>query len=560
MRHIVYVIITSFFIANSYALELSHITLNSKLNEPLKAQIKVSSIPKNSISSLKVQLASTSNFKRAGIKPVAFLEKLQFAIENTSETSANITITSKEIVIQRVLNFLIQLNWTGGRILREYALLVDPPLYKKKNNNSYTVTKDDNLWKIADKTRSKGKTVRKQMLSIFNANPDAFARKNMNLLKIGAILKIPGWKNIQSTYITDRASLTEEIPIAPETVQVKQKPIKPTVDSSPRLHISTPQADEKVVSDVVNQASEIQTQKLTKLRNQVNKLIEKNTSIESENSHLKQELSKNNELLVAMKKQLDDMSQMIVLQNKQLSELQTQLNQQVEQNKILEAQQQDTKNNFIAVIKEWLNSPLAWLTIGAMTLLLLLIFFIIKIFRTSENKPNYMEQLAANDARTEEMYNDYDDNFSSGITDDLEKYLKGDSALSLEKELSDALSLESEPLSLDKDNNEPIVEEELFEQDEEPLSLGEECYFADCENNYPLELAAEDDETSLDKQLILEEKLIEDDELSSEDELFLKNMSDDIDDDMDDMLDELTLADEVLSSNLDKIYAKELES
>lgn len=552
MRHIVYVIITSLFIANSYALELSHITLNSKLNEPLKAQIKVSSIPKNSISSLKVQLASTSNFKRAGIKSVAFLEKLQFAIENTSDTSANINISSKEIFKDRVLNFLIQLNWTGGRILREYALLLDPPLYKKKNDNFYTVRKDENLWKIADKTRSKEKSVKQQMLNIFNANPNAFVRKNMNNLKKGAILKIPGWKNIQSTYTTDRASLTEEIPIAPETVQVKQKPIKPTVDSSPRLHISTPQADEKVVTDVVNQASEIQTQKLTKLRNQVNQLIEKNTSIESENSHLKQELSKNNELLVAMKKQLDDMNQMIVLQNKQLSELQTQLNQKVEQNNILKTQQQDSQNNFIAVIKQWLNSPLAWLSIGAMTLLLLLIFFIIKIFRSSDKESNYMDQLAANDARTEDMYNDYDDNFSSGITEDLEKYLKGDSALSLEKELSDALPLE-------EDNNEPIVEEELFEQDEEPLSLSEECYFLDCENNYPVELAAEDNEASLDKLLVLEEKLIEDDELSSEDELFLKNVSDDIDD-MDDMLDELILADEVLSSSLEKIYAKELAS
>ncbi len=541
MRHIVYVIITSFFIANSYALELSHITLNSKLNEPLKAQIKVSSIPKNSISSLKVQLASTSNFKRAGIETVAFLEKLQFAIENTDNTSAIINITSKEIVKERILNFLIQLNWTGGRILREYALLLDPPLYKKKKDNFYTVTQDDTLWKIADKTRSKGKTVRQQMQNIFNINKNAFARNNINLLKVGAILKIPDWKNIQSTYITDSASLTEDIPTAPETVQVKQKAIIPPVDSSPRLHITTPKADEKVVNDVVNH-----TQKLTKLRNQVNQLIEKNTSIESENGYLKQKLSKNHELLVAMKKQLDDMNKMVVLQNKQLSELQTQLNQEVETNKILKEQQQlDTKNNFLTVTKEWLNSPLAWLSIGAMTLLLLLIFFIIKIMRSSESESTINHQLVAYDAINKEPNDDDDGDLSTGITDELEKYLKGESALSLEKELSDALSVVKEE------------EEELFEQDEEPLSLNEECYFSDCENNYPVELAPENNEMSLDKLLVLEEKLIEDDELSSEDELFLKNMGDEIDS-MDDMLEELSLAKKSIPLSLNNIYAKEL--
>jgi len=487
MKHIVYVIITSFFIANSYALELSHITLNSKLNEPLKAQIKVSSIPKNTISSLKAQLASTSNFNRAGIKPVAFLEKLQFSIENTSETSANINITSKEIVKERVLNLLIQLNWTGGRILREYALLLAPPLYKKKEDNFYTVTKDDSLWKIAEKTRGKRKTVRQQMLNIFNTNKQAFARENMNLLKVGARLKI--------------ASLTEDIPIAPETAEVKQKPVIMPVDSSPRLHITAPKSDEKLV-------------------NKINKLIEKNTSIESENGYLKQELSKNNELLVAMKKQLDDMNKMVVLQNKQLSELQIQLNQQQDKNQRFQTQQQDTK--------EWLNSPLAWLSIGAMILLLLLIFFIIKIFRSSDNKANYVDKLAANDAKNEGIYNDYDDNLSSGITDELENFLKGESALSLEKELSDAL---------------PVEEKE--EEEDEPLSLSEECYFSDFENNYPVELAAENNDLSLDKLLVLEENMIEDYEL------FLKKLGDN-------MLDELSLADESTSLSLDEIYTKEL--
>ncbi len=540
MIHIVYVIITSFFIANSYALELSHITLNSKLNEALNAEIKVLSIPKNSISSLKVQLASTSNFNRAGIKPVAFLEKLQFAIENTDNTSALIKIKSKEIVKERVLNFLIQLNWTGGRILREYALLLDPPLYKKKKNeNSYQVTQDDSLWKIADKTRGKGKTVRQQMLDIFQKNKNAFVRKNMNLLRVGAILKIPDWKNIESTYITDRASLTENIETAPETIQVKQKVVMPPVDSSPRLHITTPKADEKIVND-----AEIQTQKLTKLRDQVNQLIEKNTSIESENGYLKQKLSKNHELLVAMKKQLDDMNRMVVLQNQQLSELQVQLNKQIDINNILNKQQQENKNNFIEVTTEWLNSPLAWLSIGAMTLLLLLIFFIIKIMRSSDSESTINYQLAANDFRNEDQSDDNDD-LSTGITDELEKYLKGESTLSLEEELLDA-------------NKEIIVvEEELFEADEEPLSLSEECYFSDFDNNYPLELVAEDSEVSLDNLLNLESQLITDDELSSEDELFLKSMGYDIDT-MDDMLEELSLANESIPlRSLNYIYEKE---
>ncbi|MEM7562083.1 MAG: FimV/HubP family polar landmark protein [Pseudomonadota bacterium] len=53
------------------------------------------------------------------------------------------------------------------------------------------VQKSESLYRIASQFRQKGVTMPQMMMSIYEANPDAFVQQNINRLKVGSVLKIP---------------------------------------------------------------------------------------------------------------------------------------------------------------------------------------------------------------------------------------------------------------------------------------------------------------------------------------------------------------------------------
>ena len=115
--------------AGAWALGLGSIEVKSKLNEPLQARIDLSSLQVGDLDSMQVQLASARQFERAGIQRPFQLSKLKFtAVEDGSDTG-HINVTTRGPVVEPFLNFLIEVTWPRGRIVREYTLLLDPPVY-----------------------------------------------------------------------------------------------------------------------------------------------------------------------------------------------------------------------------------------------------------------------------------------------------------------------------------------------------------------------------------------------------------------------------------------------
>jgi pilus assembly protein FimV len=115
--------------AGAWALGLGNIEVNSTLNEPLRARIDLSSLQGGDLEGMQVQLASAEQFKRAGIQRPFQLSKLKFeAVEDTSG-SGYINVTTRDAVVEPFLNFLIEVTWPRGRIVREYTVLLDPPVY-----------------------------------------------------------------------------------------------------------------------------------------------------------------------------------------------------------------------------------------------------------------------------------------------------------------------------------------------------------------------------------------------------------------------------------------------
>jgi pilus assembly protein FimV len=220
----------------SYALGLGEIEVSSFLNQPLKAEIKVISARPGEIDNLLVSLASRDSFARAGLSRSNHLSDLRFVVKkNEIGDQAIILVTTKDAIKEPFLNFLVEADWSKGRVLREFTVLLDPPFFADgaapapssiveesavpmassspvsseadsiqstvttapsnvANNadlDSIVVKKGDALWTIASQFKDSKHSMGQVMLAMQRANPNAFSNNNINNLKIGAVLRAP---------------------------------------------------------------------------------------------------------------------------------------------------------------------------------------------------------------------------------------------------------------------------------------------------------------------------------------------------------------------------------
>lgn len=114
--------------AQVYALGLGEIQLDSALNQPLDARIKLVKASELENWEIKPSLASANEFENAGVERVFFLNNVKFEVEREAG-EVYVNLSTQQPVVEPFLNFLVQVDWPNGRLLREYTLLLDPPVY-----------------------------------------------------------------------------------------------------------------------------------------------------------------------------------------------------------------------------------------------------------------------------------------------------------------------------------------------------------------------------------------------------------------------------------------------
>ncbi|MFZ6047138.1 FimV/HubP family polar landmark protein [Pseudomonas sp. CR3202] len=235
------------------ALGLGEVTLRSSLNQPLDAEIELLEVRDLASAEVKPSLAPPEEFSKAGVDRQYFLQDLKFTPVVKANGRSVIRVTSSKPVREPYLNFLVEVLWPSGRLLREYTLLLDPPLYSpqaaaaaaprapvaapapsprpavaqsaapvrsapavpaapaaaprpsapapasapKAPDDQYRTSSRDTLWDIAERTRAGG-SVHQAMLAIQDLNPDAFVDGNINRLKSGQVLRLPDESQIAS--------------------------------------------------------------------------------------------------------------------------------------------------------------------------------------------------------------------------------------------------------------------------------------------------------------------------------------------------------------------------
>jgi len=254
---------------------LGRLTVLSPLGSPLMAEIEIVSLQPGEEDGLSARLASADAYRQAGIEPSGALRSVRFAIVKRDGRPV-LRVTSTAPVNEPFVDLLVDLEWTGGRLTREYTVLLDPPELKGPQAiaaapqpaapsaqplpaleatpkpqaaapaqdsgapvqdsgaavqdsgapvqdvaapaqgrgapvqdvaakperlagaNGYDVKRGDTLGAIARANLPQGVSLNQMMIAIYRANPDAFLRENINLVRAGRTLNIPSAEGVDA--------------------------------------------------------------------------------------------------------------------------------------------------------------------------------------------------------------------------------------------------------------------------------------------------------------------------------------------------------------------------
>ncbi|WP_427852986.1 FimV/HubP family polar landmark protein [Stenotrophomonas acidaminiphila] len=236
------------------ALGLGNIRVLSRPGQPLVAEIPVISSDPGELERATVGLASAATFERVGLsRPEGLVGELQFQFAQDAQGRAVVRVTSATPVQVPALSFLIEVDWGQGRLVREYSALVAAPeaatavaepvieapaaapsnlivrepaplpasaptptatpkpapataavapaAAPRPAPLSQTTAPDGTLAPVrsgqtlsgiaGQLARDNGVSLDQAMVALLRANPEAFIRGNVNLLRQGAVLRVP---------------------------------------------------------------------------------------------------------------------------------------------------------------------------------------------------------------------------------------------------------------------------------------------------------------------------------------------------------------------------------
>ena len=113
----------------SWGLGLGEIHLNSALNEPMNAEIDLIAASPEELTALRAALAPKDAFTRYGIDRPPFLSTLTFKVGKSKDGRDVLLVRSTDSIPEPFVTFLVEVNWARGRLMREYTVLLDPPVY-----------------------------------------------------------------------------------------------------------------------------------------------------------------------------------------------------------------------------------------------------------------------------------------------------------------------------------------------------------------------------------------------------------------------------------------------
>jgi pilus assembly protein FimV len=111
----------------AHALGLGDIHVDSALNERLIAEIDIVGATPEELADLRAAVANRETFLQLGAERPAFLNSATFKLSEDKRGRPVLSVRSADAFTEPFVNFVVDLRWHRGQLVRQYTLLLDPP-------------------------------------------------------------------------------------------------------------------------------------------------------------------------------------------------------------------------------------------------------------------------------------------------------------------------------------------------------------------------------------------------------------------------------------------------
>ncbi len=259
--------------SGAWALGLGGIRPESALNQPFVGEIDLLGANPDQLDSVKVVLAQDAEFAKRGTERQHHLTKLRFKPQISARGKTVVRVTSAEPIREPYMDFLVEVIWPKGRLVKGYTVLLDPPVTARRSpplaeppvarttaaapaatraqapTTAPAVTPPagsavrpvpsaaaeagfplrygpikpgTGLWRAARQMTPAGATIHQTAMALYRNNQQAFVRGNINKLRQGEVLQIPTSAEI---FAMDAGTAEREFRTALSGKRVTAKPL-----------------------------------------------------------------------------------------------------------------------------------------------------------------------------------------------------------------------------------------------------------------------------------------------------------------------------------------------
>jgi pilus assembly protein FimV len=380
---------------SSYAAGLGKLNVNSGIGEPLKAEIELLSVTPEELSTLAASIASEDAYAQQGIPRLGIHNNIKVEIAKNSDGSPVLKIRSSQPVSDPYLDMLIQVDWATGRLQREYTVLLDPPGYKPestasipvtlpstgsisntqsatrastsnlgdatqpvtqktkkqkrpaqpvvqqepvsepvaKNDSELTTKRGDTLIAVAKEVQVEGVSLDQMLVGLYENNKEAFAKGNMNRLKVGQIIKVPSKEVLTSV---DEQQAKKTIKIHSVNWNAYRNALAGNVEAAPAMaEAEQKQSTSGKIATAEDKAAPVVTgpKDVVKLsagdkagaknaKDAAKSVEAKIIALQEETTARENSLKEANDKTAALEKQIADMQKLIAMKSQSMADMQ----------------------------------------------------------------------------------------------------------------------------------------------------------------------------------------------------------------------------------------------
>lgn len=276
----------SLWCAQAAALTLGRTQVHSAMGEPLNAQIEITRVSDEELSSLTASLASVEAFASAGLNYDPALQGATIVLERASNGTYVLRIKGEQPVTHSFIDLVVVANWANGRLVRDLTLLVNPAdgllpskehlgasigsgdskrhraqpavsvapaaAVQPSDQDGVTVKQGDTAGSIARRYLPNAISLDQMLVALLQSNPQAFTKGNINRLRAGAVLDIPSQQEAQAVAATE----ARQIVVAHSRDfnefrrTLAQQPLQVAADGAPADRSASGKVESQVVEKV----------------------------------------------------------------------------------------------------------------------------------------------------------------------------------------------------------------------------------------------------------------------------------------------------------------------